>query len=322
MFVADTHCDSISFEVKGISGLVSAYNASRDQHLQIYAMFCEFPWQMPEIYKEIGRKDGCEIASGGDLLDYYIDKYYESLKKYKTVLHTNCYEEIKKALAEGKNAGLISVEGCNSIDTLEKLHKYYEKGVRFVGLTWNQNNVIGCGALASRTDKDTGLTDYGKEFVKECHRLGIVVDVSHSSDKTIDDILSVSDRPVIASHSNFREVCDCNRNLEKCHSDEIVRRGGFIGLNLCDGFVTLNKDVPYVTGMLLPHVQYALDNGYGDNIGFGFDIDGIDKYPTDISMDESIHDKYVELLIENYGKEITEKIAGKNFLGFYRQYEK
>jgi membrane dipeptidase len=322
MFVVDTHCDSISREIKEGSGLVSSYNASRSARVQVYAMFCDFPWPMPEIYKQIGAKDGRDIVTGGDLLDYYIDKYYERIERYSNMTHANSFAEIKDAICVGHSAGLLSVEGCNAIDTLEKLNTYYKKGVRLVGLTWNHNNVVACGASVSRTDDDKGLSDYGREFIKECDRLGIVVDVSHSSDKTIDDVLSVSDRAVIASHSNFRKVCDVNRNLEKCHSDEIVRRGGFIGLNLCDAFVTHNKDVPYVSEMLLPHVQYALDNGYGDNLGFGFDIDGIDVYPSDISMEDSIHDKYIELLSKHYDNDITEKIAGVNFMNFYREYDK
>lgn len=319
MFVADCHCDTIGAAALGECGLITPYNAAEEPHLQIYAAWTEFPEeQVPEPY--CGKADSCKA-----LLDFFVQQYHFLLKKQDELVHCAGYDGVMQALAAGKSAAMLSVEGCQAIASVDELARLYGEGVRFAGLTWNQNNRLGCGADATGTGSDTGLTSYGKEFVRACEQLGIVIDVSHASDKTVDDILLITSRPVYASHSNFRALCGHPRNLRREHSDEIVSRGGFIGLNLYYPFVKENISLAdFRASMLFEHLDYALQAGYGDHLGFGLDIDGVGSdYPPDICLAESIHAQYIARMREaGYDETLIEKISGKNFLAFLKRYDR
>jgi membrane dipeptidase len=144
---------------------------------------------------------------------------------------------VREAREQGKIALLMGVEGGHMIHSdLGVLRKFAELGVRYMTLTHSGN----CEWADSSTDKPVhnGLTDFGKDVIREMNRLGLMVDVSHVSDKTFRDVLSVSKAPIIASHSNCRALCDHPRNM----SDEMIRalaaKGGVIQINYHVGFLS------------------------------------------------------------------------------------
>jgi membrane dipeptidase len=144
---------------------------------------------------------------------------------------------VREAREQGKIALLMGVEGGHMIHSdLGVLRKFAELGVRYMTLTHSGN----CEWADSSTDKPVhnGLTDFGKDVIREMNRLGLMVDVSHVSDKTFRDVLRVSKAPIIASHSNCRALCDHPRNM----SDEMIRalaaKGGVIQINYHVGFLS------------------------------------------------------------------------------------
>jgi membrane dipeptidase len=167
-----------------------------------------------------------------------IDAVREQVRKHSQdlVLATNA-AEVRESRQQGKIALLMGVEGGHMINSdLNVLRRYAALGVRYVTLTHSGN----CEWADSSTDKPVhdGLTDFGKEVIREMNRLGMMVDVSHVSDKTFRDVLSISKAPVIASHSNCRALCDHPRNM----SDEMIRalaaKGGVIQINYHVGFLS------------------------------------------------------------------------------------
>jgi membrane dipeptidase len=145
--------------------------------------------------------------------------------------------EVREARKQGKIALLMGIEGGHMINSdLNVLRKYAALGVRYITLTHSGN----CEWADSSTDKPVhnGLTDFGRDVIREMNRQGMMVDVSHVSDKTFRDVLSVSKAPVIASHSNCRALCDHPRNM----SDEMIRalaaKGGVIQINYHVGFLS------------------------------------------------------------------------------------
>ncbi len=146
-------------------------------------------------------------------------------------------EEVRSAHAAGKIAVLMGVEGGHMIDSdLAVLRTFYALGVRYMTLTHSVN-----GEWAdSSTDKPAhnGLTDFGKQVVREMNRLGMMVDISHVSDKTFYDVLAIATAPPIASHSSCRALCDSPRNM----TDEMIRalaaKGGVIQINYNTGFLS------------------------------------------------------------------------------------
>jgi membrane dipeptidase len=145
--------------------------------------------------------------------------------------------DVREARKQSKIAVLIGVEGGHMINSnLGVLRKFAGLGVRYMTLTHSGN----CEWADSSTAKPAhnGLTDFGKDVIREMNRLGMMVDVSHVSDKTFRDVLSMSKAPVIASHSNCRALCDHPRNMSDAMIRELAGKGGVIQINYHVGFLS------------------------------------------------------------------------------------
>lgn len=145
--------------------------------------------------------------------------------------------EIRAARRQNKIAALMGVEGGHMINSdLEVLRKYADLGVRYMTLTHSGNDEW----ADSSTDKPAhnGLTDFGKEVVREMNRLGMMVDISHVSDKTFYDALETSKAPLIASHSSCRALCDAPRNMSDQMMKDLAAKGGVVQINYHVGFLS------------------------------------------------------------------------------------
>ncbi len=167
-----------------------------------------------------------------------MDAVREQVRKHprEMVLATTA-EEVREAHKEGKIAALMGVEGGHMIAAdLGILRVYAALGVRYMTLTHSGNDEW----ADSSTDKPAhnGLTEFGKDVVREMNRLGIVVDISHVSDKTFYDALDVSKAPMIASHSSCRAICDAPRNMTDQMIKDLAAKGGVIQINYHVGFLS------------------------------------------------------------------------------------
>ena len=167
-----------------------------------------------------------------------IDAVREHVRKYpKEITLATTAEEIREARKAGKIAALMGVEGGHMIaNDLGVLRSYAALGVRYMTLTHSGNNEW---ADAS-TDKPVhnGLSDFGKAVIREMNRLGVMVDISHVSDKTFYDVLSVSQAPLIASHSSCRAICDHPRNMTDQMIKDLAAKGGVVQINYHVGFLS------------------------------------------------------------------------------------
>lgn len=149
--------------------------------------------------------------------------------------------EIESAYAAGRFAMLLAVEGGHSIaNSLPVLRSYYQLGVRYLTLTWANSNDWAESATdlrGSAADGRSGLTEFGREVVTEMNRLGMMVDVSHASDRTVEDVLAVSRAPVLATHSSARALCNSPRNLSDDQLRSIADLGGAVMVNFYSAFV-------------------------------------------------------------------------------------
>src|SRR5467141_4112096 len=145
--------------------------------------------------------------------------------------------EIREARKQGKIAALMGVEGGHMIASdLGVLRSYAALGVRYMTLTHSGNDEW----ADSSTDKavHNGLTDFGKDVVREMNRLGVMVDISHVSDKTFYDVLETSKAPLIASHSSCRAICDAPRNMTDQMMKDLAAKGGVVQINYHVGFLS------------------------------------------------------------------------------------
>jgi membrane dipeptidase len=145
-------------------------------------------------------------------------------------------EDISRAKADGSFGVLLGLEGGHAIEgSLEKLRNFHRLGVRYMTLTWNNNNEW--ADSSGDVEKHGGLTEFGRDVIREMNRLGMMVDVSHVSDKTFWDVIGVSVAPVIASHSNARALTPAWRNLTDEQLKALAARGGVAMVNFFPAFV-------------------------------------------------------------------------------------
>lgn len=167
-----------------------------------------------------------------------IDAVREQVREHsRDLVLVTTADGIREAHRQGKIAALIGVEGGHMIASdLGVLRTYATLGARYMTLTHSGN----CEWADSSTDKavHNGLTDFGKDVVREINRLGMIVDVSHVSDKTFSDVLNVSKAPVFASHSSCRAICDAPRNMTDAMMRELAAKGGVIQINYHVGFLS------------------------------------------------------------------------------------
>lgn len=182
-------------------------------------------------------------------------------------------KEIEKAHAAGKIALLLSFEGVEPLgNDLMLLRDFYELGVRGVGLTWSRRNYAADGCHFHPTPEGIrgGLTDFGVRLLAEIERLGMYVDVSHLNDEGFRDVVQLTKRPFIASHSNCRSLTNTMRNLTDEMIRTVAKRGGIMGMNCCSSFVDLGQGASEAA--LAVHGAHVKQLVGADHLCFGFDF--------------------------------------------------
>jgi len=173
-----------------------------------------------------------------------IDSVYRAVERHpRDLMIATSVADIRRAKQQGKIAALMGIEGGHAIeDSLPTLREFYRLGVRYMTLTWNNTNNW---ADAGRGEKKHhGLSEFGKEVVREMNRLGMLVDVSHVSDETMSDALDVSKAPIIASHSSARALSDVPRNIPDDLLKRIAKNGGVVQVNFYSVFVDTKTVAP------------------------------------------------------------------------------
>ena len=219
--------------------------------------------------------------------------------------------EARAAHPELLKDSCLSIEGAELMDCdAAKLETVRRWGVKWVNPTWNHAN-----DLAGPHTTDQGLTDKGRDFVRELWRLGMAVDVSHLSDRGVWDVMELGDGPVLASHSDSRALCGHTRNLTDDMARAIFQRKGFVGINFCIYF--LGGDT---LEAVAAHIRHFLDLGGEDCLGMGSDFDGTD-IPSEIGGAEGMGNLWEYLSGKGYTDLLIEKLAFGNlsrFLGELR----
>lgn len=171
---------------------------------------------------------------------------------------------------------ILSIENGFAISgDLDNVEYFYNKGVRIASITWNDDNELGCGA---KTKNDNGLTELGKKYVNKLNDYGILVDVSHLSEKSFWEVVSITNKPIIATHSNVYNLCKNPRNLKDEQIKAIAKSGGIIGICFYSDFLNNQKRANIKD--IVKHIKYIKDLVGIDYIGFGSDFDGMNVEKT------------------------------------------
>ena len=217
-------------------------------------------------------------------------------------------EDIRENQRNGLMSGILTMEGTAGINfDACRLEELYKTGFRIVSLGWNEKN-----PLTGSHKTGGGLTDQGREFVKEAQRLGYLVDVSHISDEGFWDLIRITDGPVIATHSNSRAVWGESRNLTDDMFRAIVDTNGVAGFNMCFEFIGENPTLDTACDHILHFME--LDST-GKHIALGGDLDGIDKMPAGFRGVQSFPDFAAQLLTRGLDEKTVSDIFWNNALG-------
>ncbi len=274
--VFDLHCDTVT-ELLGHDLSAKTSLLQNNLHIDLerggtlsgYAQCFAF-WSTTGMPLPKGIKTEDIFWREVSILQDAIDKNSPLIRQARTM------DDVRRNLADGKISAIFTLEGPAGIGfDPGKLEKLWNLGFRASTLGWNEKN-----SLTGSHKTGGGLTKRGREYVRECQRLGILVDVSHISDEGFFNIMDITEAPVIATHSNSRSVFGESRNLTDDMFLEICRTGGVAGFNLCAEFVGENPTLDTACDHILHFLEL---DPTGKHIALGGDLDGITNMPQGFS---------------------------------------
>ena len=306
--VFDLHCDT----ALALSERADQYTALRSNHrhvdltragelggyCQCFAMFTT-----PDFDKWYGK-------SAVEIFDAMLDNLEKELALNSDIIaRAGSTAEIEANRAAGKMSAVLTLEGPAGIRfDAGRLEELYKRGFRISTLGWNEKNILTGSHVTGG-----GLTDAGREYVRECQRLGILVDVSHISDEAFWDIMDITEAPIVASHSNLRSVCDHSRNLTEDMYRAIVQTGGTAGINLCAPFI---KSEGADFDATCDHIIRMLEiDPSGEHVSLGGDLDGCDELPAGFTGIQSYNALADRLLERGLDEQTIRNIYWHNTMG-------
>ena len=294
-----------------------------------------------------------------------IDAVYDMAARHPhDVVVAHSVAEIRAAVADGKFVSLMGIEGGHIIEeSLPALRNFYRLGVRYMTLTHSFHTTFADSSGTGETPKPVhdGLTDFGREIVVEMNRMGMLVDISHVSDKTFFDTLEVTRAPVIASHSSVRAIADHPRNMDDDMLRALAKNGGVVMINFYPVYIDEvarakateyfkehaavlgkmraeadpakrrdayrkhfeNYPVPQTSlDVLLDHFDHAIKVAGPDHVGIGGDWDGVPSLPVGMDEINKLPALTEQLLARGHAPDTVRKVLGENLLRVLEQAER
>ena len=257
-----------------------------------------------ELGKSVSFKNAFEEAFN------HVLTYYKFVKRYRVFKIVETRRDLLLLFEKYKRMiGIVmGLEGAYPVRELDDLELFHRLGIRVLGLTWNVDNQY---AASCMTENDYGLTNLGSRLVEKALEYGMVIDLAHASRKTMLDVLSIVEKPVMISHAGLRRYNDSPRNVDDDVLDMLKRNKGVFGLFFVSDFLSGDETT---IDTIVEYMVYLRDNFGVDIIGIGSDYFGTSKLPKGLENIGLINN-LVEKLIENgFSYEDVEKIFYKNAL--------
>lgn len=286
-----------------------------------------------------------------EVCNAYIDAIEALMEKHKDrLVPATSFEDLVDPVASGKKtAVIIAIEGATPLKgDPAMLEHFYQRGVRLLTIAWDDNAF--CGTVFGNKG---GLTKSGEALIRYCNELGVIVDVSHASDKAFYEIAAITKIPFVASHSNARAVCPNDRNLSDDMIKLIADAGGVIGLTYGSGFIqpeyhkhelvcrnkilkgfkdktitrqdarkisqdALSKLADAPLSLLVEHARHMIGIGGEDCLALGSDFDGVSSLPRTISGVHSLPNLVMEMEKQGILPRVIDKICHGNAHGYFK----
>jgi len=330
-FTADFHSDALlwgtDLTVDHYGGMVNFARLQETRpHLQMFTIVTKVPPTL-SYQANSGEKDKLTfpfILSGRNPATWFSlkNRTLEQCRRLKrdtrrsrgTVMLIQNRRDLEKFTAHaGKNnlqgGAMLGIEGLHCLEgDIKNLQLFYDEGVRMASPFHLFDNELGGSAQGV---SKSGLTDFGKDVIREMNRIGMVIDLAHASEKSIDDILAVNTRPLVVSHTGAKGICDNGRNLSDKHLRAIARSGGLIGIGFFKPAVcAADYDETART------MRYVADLTGIDHVCLGSDFDGAVVTPTDI---RGLHYLVEALQKQGFTEREIRQIMYENYRRFWAQ---
>ena len=303
----DTHCDTPMFFPQGINF------GSRDPRILV------------DLHKmDEGRQDAtimvAYLPQPTDQPTAYADNIFDKINDI--VAQNSAYLALARTPDDlwmnkhlGKKSIMLGVENGHALDgKIENLHHFAQRGIVYMTLCHNGDNDI-CDSAKGCTTHN-GVSAFGKQVINEMNRLGIMVDLSHASEKSFYDALEQSEQPIVCSHSSCRALCDHPRNLTDEQMRALAAKGGVMQVTLYNGFLV--KDGEATIGDAMRHLEHAIDVMGIDHVGIGTDFDG-DGGILGLANSAELIQFTRQLMVRRFSEQDIQKIWGGNFLRVMQQ---
>lgn len=228
--------------------------------------------------------------------------------------------EIRDCMARGTIFGIMHMEGAEAVaEDLDALYLYHGMGLRSIGPVWSRPTVFGHGVpfrYPSSPDTGDGLTEAGKDLIRLCNELRLMIDLSHLNEKGFDDVARLSDAPLVATHSNAHAVTPSSRNLTDRQLAVIRDSGGMVGLNFATSFLRSDgkRDPAIGWEPVLRHLDHLIAHLGEDHVGLGSDFDGatIPDGIRDVAGLPALQDA---MRAHGYDAHLMRKLCHENWIG-------
>ena len=303
----DTHCDTPMFFPQGINF------GSRDPRILV------------DLHKmNEGRQDAtimvAYLPQPTDQPTAYADNIFDKINDI--IAQNSAYLALARTPDDlwmnkhlGKKSIMLGIENGHALDgKIENLHHFAQRGIVYMTLCHNGDNDI-CDSAKGCTTHN-GVSKFGQEVIHDMNRLGIMVDLSHASEKSFYDALELSEQPIVCSHSSCRALCDHPRNLTDEQMRALAAKGGVMQVTLYNGFLVKDGEATIKDAMC--HLEHAIDVMGIDHVGIGTDFDG-DGGILGLANSAELIQFTRQLMVRRFSEQDIQKIWGGNFLCVMQQ---
>lgn len=301
----DGHCDTVYrcyVTGEGMRSNNGHIALDRVSEFSSYAQMFTFFWDAYEA-PERGM-----FAVANEMYDLFQREMYLNSDK---IVQCRTSAEVLKHQESGKVCALLSIEGADLLEcNPERIETAQQWGVKLINPTWNRANVL---SGSHSQDSHRGLSDVGRAFVKQAEQSGILMDVSHLSEQGFWDLMNITNKPVVASHSNARGVYEHSRGLTDDQFRAICQTGGVVGINFYSHFVGEQPTMD----MLIRHLEHFLDLGGEKHVAIGGDLDGCDETVEGIYGVQDVPKLWIALRDRGYSEEVLDGLFWNNWLRLF-----
>ena len=306
IWIVDAHCDTLQLVRRGTIDFFVGHNQSHLDLPRLTAGGVKVQFFAAFIHPDERTKG---VTRALDL----VDAFFSLAGSCDRIRPVYCYHDILQ-LHPGVVGAFLTVEGGEALgESLGVLRMLHRLGVRALTLTWNYRNALGDGVFVT---EDLGLTPFGLDVVREMNRLGMLIDVSHLSPRTLSGVLNESRHPVLASHSNCYALCAHPRNLTDEQIKAISSAGGVIGVTFVPTMV--NTEKPSID-RLLDHIDHLANVGGTDCVAIGSDFDGFSGFLPGLKHAGELKNLAPALIKRGYNDYQVEKVLYGNLLRLIKE---